>query len=271
MPTLDIIDQELQTDTAVYPSETFKITYRSAFDGKSDWCLYHAGDPDKKTIVYLHGSFSHADQIFTREDIRIFWLERKILPGNYSILSINMRDTSYMSPAASQDLTDLLDYCTEEYQSKGFILLGGSGGASSAIAYACLYPEKIDGVIALGMCDIVARLDYARKHENPVLQELARVTFQSYGGSLEEKPELYQARSILEHVDRLTMPIVLTIGEHDPLIPVVESRKIKTAFDGCKNFQYYEVPGGDHDSAVWVDIDLESFKINGVGSKNSPE
>ncbi len=94
-----------------------------------------------------------------------------------------------------------------------------------------------------------------------MLQNLARVVFAAYGGSPEEKPELYEARSVLRHADRLTMPVVLTMGENDALIPVRETRKIAAAMAGRETFVYHEVRGGDHDAALWVDVDLETLRI----------
>ena len=111
----------------------------------------------------------------------------------------------------------------------------------------------------MGMCDIFARLDFARKSEIPVLQSLAKTVFEVYGGTIEEKPELYRERSALIHADKLTMPIVLTIGEKDALIPVAETRKLAEALKGNSHFRYIEIPGGNHDSALWVDIDLETL------------
>lgn len=245
---------------SAYPAGTVRITYTSAFDGSEDWALFLPGDPARNTVVYLHGSFSGADQIFTRKDVRAFWLTR-IREGRHPLLSVNLRGTSYMSPAATADLTDLLAYCRKELGCRRFVLLGGSGGASSAMAYAVLHPAKIDGVVAMGMCDILQRLDFARKSDHPVLQRLAKAVFAAYGGSPEEKPELYQARSVLAHIDRLTMPVVLTMGEKDRLIPVAETRKIAAAMKGKSNFVYHEIANGDHDSALWVDIDLETLQI----------
>ncbi len=245
---------------AAYPAGTMRIAYTSAVDGAEDWALYLPGDRSKNTIVYLHGSFSSADQIFTRKDVREFWLTR-ILAGRHPLLSVNLRGTAYMSPAATTDLTDLLRYCRDELGCQRFVLLGGSGGASSAMAYAVLHPEKIHGVIAMGMCDILARLDFARKSRNPVLQQLAKTVFAAYGGTPEDKPELYRARSVLAHADRLTMPVILTMGEADSLIPVAETRKIAAAMQGKRNFVYHEIPKGGHDAALWVDIDLEKLQI----------
>lgn len=243
-----------------YPPGTLRLTYSSAYDGAEDWALFLAGDPARHTVVYLHGSFGFADELFTHREVREFWLSR-IQAGRYPLLAVNMRGTSYMSPAATADMTDLLDYAAAELGCRDFILLGGSGGASSAMAYAVLHPERVHGVIAMGMCDIRARLAFARESHEPVLQELARVVFEAYGGNLEEKSELYEARSVLAHADRLTMPVVLTMGECDALIPVAETRKVAAALAGHPNFTYHEVPGGAHDAAIWVDVDLETLRV----------
>lgn len=256
---LDVIAVTAQRGSA-YPADTLRIRYRSAVDGAEDWALFLPGDPRQNTIVYLHGSFAFADQIFTRKDIRAFWLTR-IQAGRHPLLSVNLRGTAYMSPAATADLTALLDYGRDTFGCRRLVLLGGSGGASSAMAYAVLHPENIDGVIAMGMCDLISRLEFARRSDNPLLQKLAHTVFDAYGATPEEKPELYHARSVLLHANRLTMPVILTMGENDTLIPVAETRKIAAAMRGRPNFVYHEVPGGDHDAALWVDIDLETLRI----------
>ena len=260
-----VVSVEPMADKKVYPPGTdgqpvVRLTFKSAVDGKTDWALFRPGKPGRNTVVFMHGAFSHGDQIYTRQDIRRFWLER-IIDKEHPLLSVNLRDTTYMSPATSVDLTDLLDHCARQYACSNYVLLGGSGGASSAMAYAVLHPEKLHGVVAMGMCDIFARLDFARKSSNPLLRSLAHVTFSSYGGTLEEKPELYNARSVLRHADRLVMPVVLTMGEKDALIPVAETRKIAMAMRDKKNFTYVEIPRGGHDSALWVDVDLQTLKV----------
>jgi pimeloyl-ACP methyl ester carboxylesterase len=259
--TFKILSIDPLSSDSAYPAGTIRLEYRSAYDGTTDWAIYLPGDVSRNTIVYLHGSFGYADQIFTRTDIRDFWLSR-IIAGNHPLLSINMRGTSYMSPAATQDFTDLLDYCQREYCFDKVVLLGGSGGASSALAYACIHPERVDGIIAMGMCDIFARLDFARNSSNEILQELARVTFAAYGGNLEEQSELYRQRSVLLNADKLTMPIIITMGESDELIPVTETRKIAKMLSDKLDFTYVEIPKGNHDSALWVDVDLQTLSVD---------
>ena len=245
-----------------YPHGTVRLAYRSGYDGAEDWALFLPGDTRKNTIVYMHGALSYADQVFTRKDVRDFWLTR-IMAGGHPLLSVNMRGTSYMSPPVAADLTDLLGYAGQEWGCAKFVLLGGSGGASSAMAYAVLHPEMLHGVIAMGMCDLGVWVDFASKSERPLLQDLAKTIFAAYGGTPQQKPHLYEARSVLAHADRLTMPVVLTMGESDPIIPVEETRKIAAAMRDRTNFAYCEVPGGNHDSAVWVDVDLDTVQLKG--------
>ncbi len=248
------------TDAAVYPAGARRLLFRSAYDGETDWAIFVPGDTTKNTVVYLHGAFSEGDQLFTRRDVRDFWLTR-VLAGRHPLLSINMRGTSFMNPAATRDFSDLLDYCRSIYHCGKVVLLGGSGGAFSAMSYACLHPERIDGVIAMGMCDIYAFLANAEHGELPVLRELHRVILQAYGGVPEANPAVYRPRSVLANVEKLTMPVVLTMGEDDTLIPVAETRKIADAMHGRPAFTYREIPHGDHDAALWVDVDLETLLV----------
>ena len=257
--TFRVISRASMPDKDIYPTKTIKITYQSAFDGKTDWALYMQGDVTKNTIVYLHGSFSSGDQIFTRKDIRKHWLSR-IRKGDHPLISINMRGTSYMSPAATGDLHDLLHYCRKEYKLGKIVLLGGSGGATSAMAYACVHPDTINGVIAMGTCDIFSRLEFAEHSSKPILQKLAKTVYAAYGGSTKEKPELYKERSVLANAGKLNMPIILSMGEKDSLIPVTESRKIAAKLSSKQDFHYIEIPNGNHDSSLWIDIDLETLQ-----------
>lgn len=258
---ITIVSTTPMTNRDIYPEGTVKITYRSAIDNKTDWALYTPGDLSRNTVVYMHGSFSHADQIYKRRDVRNFWLTR-ILEGKHPLLSVNLRDTTYMSPATTEDFTHLLDYCSKKYNTKNYVLLGGSGGASSALAYTVIHSEKLYGTIALGTCDLLARMDFARKSSIPVLKRLAETVFKAYGGSLEERPELYEARSIILNPTKVNIPLIVAIGEKDSYIPVVEARKISAVMGHNPNYQYIEVPNGNHDSSLWIDIDLQTLKVS---------
>ena len=247
-----------------YPPGTERIEYTSAYDGAADWLYYTPGDPARRTVVFLHGAFSDGTQIYTREDVRRFWLTR-VLDGGHPLLALNMRGTTYMNLATTADTAELLIWARSELGCREITFLGGSGGAFSALIYAILHPHDLQGVIALGACDILGWLTYVEQGQTSLLQRLAESLRDAYGGTPAQQPEVYQERSVLAHHERLKMPVVLTMGECDALIPVSEARTVAMALRVNPLFRYIEVPGGDHDSAVWVDIDLETCCARGSG------
>lgn len=254
-----IISSRLSTEGEPFPLGTERIEFISAYDGATDWFYYTPGDPAKRTVVFLHGAFSDGSQIYTREDVRRFWLTR-VLQGGHPLLSLNLRGTTFMNPATTADTAELLAWARRELDCRDITFLGGSGGAFSALIYAVLHPQDLQGVIALGACDIVGWFAFVETSQMPLLQRLAESVREAYGGTPAQQPEVYQERSVLAHHECLNMPVVLTMGECDALIPVAEARKVAAAMRANPQFSYVEVPGGDHDSSVWVDIDLETCR-----------
>ncbi|MCE5260289.1 MAG: alpha/beta fold hydrolase [Chloroflexi bacterium] len=240
---------------ADYAAGTERITYASACDGAADWFCYTPGDLAQRAVVFLHGAFSEGDQLYTRADLRAFWLTR-VLAERHPLITLNMRGTSYMNPAAAADAHALLAWARRELGWGEVTLLGGSGGAFSALIYGLLYPADIQGIIAMGACDLGAWYNWLAQQSEPLLVRLAESVRAAYCGSPAEEPALYEAHSLLAHADHLRMPVTLTMGEADALIPIAEARRAAAALAGNPAFRYVEVPGGDHDSAVWVDIDL---------------
>ena len=57
--------------------------------------------------------------------------------------------TSWMSPAAEADLLQILDDLHQRYRIDHVILCGGSMGGTSALAFAAMHPETIDGVVSM--------------------------------------------------------------------------------------------------------------------------
>jgi pimeloyl-ACP methyl ester carboxylesterase len=240
-----------------YPTGTERIKFSSAYDGSTDWFYYTPGDPARRTVVFMHGSFSDGTQIYTREDVRCFWLTR-ILRGNHPLFALNLRGTTYMNPATAADTAALLAWARAELGCREVTVLGGSGGAISALIYGVLHPTDVQGIIALGACDISTRFAYLERAQDPLLVRLAESLRLAYGGTPAEQPDLYRAHSVLAHPERLAMPVVLTMGECDAIIPIAEGRRVAEALRWNPQFTYVEIPGGDHDSAVWVDIDLQT-------------
>jgi len=116
--------------------------------------------------------------------------------------------TSWMGPAAEADLLQILDDIRGRFRIGQVILCGGSMGATSALAFAAMHPESIDAVVALnGTANMVEYTGFAD------------AIAESYGGSKTERPEVYRQRSAELSADKLSMPMALTTGGKDTLVP----------------------------------------------------
>lgn len=116
--------------------------------------------------------------------------------------------TSWMGPAAEADLLQIIDDLNQQYRINRIFICGGSMGGTSALTFTALHPNVIDGVISMnGTANLV---DYA------MFQDAIAA---SYGGTKIEKPDEYRKRSSEFFPERFTMPIAVTTGGQDQLVP----------------------------------------------------
>ncbi|OYW22701.1 MAG: alpha/beta hydrolase [Planctomycetales bacterium 12-60-4] len=116
--------------------------------------------------------------------------------------------TSWMGPAATADIEQILNELKKEYRVSQVIVSGGSMGGTSALAFATLSPDLVNGVVSLnGTANLV---EYAGFPE---------AIAASYGGTRTEIPEVYRQRSAELFPEKLTMPIAMTTGGLDRLVP----------------------------------------------------
>lgn len=131
-------------------------------------------------------------------------------------------------------------------------------GGTSALILAMRQPQLFAGVMALcPASDVAAYYDWLlpRMAENATMANLAaaiRIHYTSDGHNLREE---LQARSALQHADRLIMRVYIGHGNADALIPVDWSRQLASKLrEWGREVQYVEIEGGGHDSPV-VDVD----------------
>ena len=116
--------------------------------------------------------------------------------------------TSWMGPKAEADVVQIIGALKRQYRIGKVIVCGGSMGGSSALSFAALHPELVDGVVSMN--GTANHLEY----EN--FQEAIRASF---GGTKAEIPEQYKRRSAEYWPERLTMPIAITAGGRDKSVP----------------------------------------------------
>ncbi len=126
--------------------------------------------------------------------------------------------TSWMGPAAEADLLQLLGDLKKQHTVRRVILSGGSMGASGALTFTALHPDLVDGVVALnGLADHVAYTNF---------QDAIAASF---GGTKVAVPDEYRTRSAANFPERFIMPLAVTAGGKDTLVPPESVLKLAQA------------------------------------------
>ncbi len=235
------------------PLQVEKIAFTSGLDGALDWAVLTPPPANHRDwVVMLHGHGSFGDQIYVRPDIRDQWIPA-IRNNNLGILGANIRGNSWMNPQAAYDLAALILWLKSEKKARNIILTGGSMGGTSALIFAGLYPELLDGVVALcPASDLSTYVPWCeeRRNKTPILAQLADTIKERYNGSPSENPAVYAAHNAVTHAHKLKMPISVCQAAGDQIIPVEQARIFAHQLSGKMTFRYLELTGGHHDSAI---------------------
>jgi pimeloyl-ACP methyl ester carboxylesterase len=234
------------------PLKIEKIAFTSGLDGNPDWAVLSPPAKGNDYVVFLHGHGSLGDQIFVRPDIRDLWVPA-ITKHNLGILGANIRANSWMSPQAAYDLAGLIGWLKSEKKARNIILVGGSMGGTSALIFAGLHPELLDGVVSLcPASDLSTYLPFCQlsRTQKPVLGQIADTIIQQYAGTPEQNPDVYARHNAVTNAHKLKMPVTVVQAAGDQVIPVEQARAFAQQLSGKMTFRYLELTAGHHDSAI---------------------
>ncbi|MFA6569256.1 MAG: alpha/beta fold hydrolase, partial [Victivallales bacterium] len=168
-------------------------------------------EPNKKydLIIGLHGHGSDRKQFATDE--RPECVAFRTFAAKYGMIAVTpdyRAKTSWMGPKAEADTVQIIKDVKKKYKINRVFAMGGSMGATSALSFAALHPDMVDGVASL----------------NGQANHLEYVNFQdaiseSFGGSKDRIPLEYKKRSAEYWPELLTMPIAFTTGGKDTSVP----------------------------------------------------
>ncbi len=166
--------------------------------------------------------------------------------------------TSWMGPAAESDLVQLIALLKERYRVRRTYLAGGSMGGTSALIFAVLHPSLVDGVLS----------------ENGTANMLEYDGFQeaivaSYGGTKQDRREEFQRRSPELSAERLTMPVALTVGGKDTLVPPHSVRRLAARLKeaGRKDVLLVDDQEGGHATGYDDTVSAFEFVIRAAESR----
>lgn len=116
--------------------------------------------------------------------------------------------TSWMGPKAEADVVQIIGNLKRAYRVRRVFVCGGSMGATAALTFTARHPDLVDGVAAMnGTANLV---------EYEGFQDAFR---ESYGGTKTEVPFEYHDRSAEFFPEKFTMPVGLTTGAQDDIVP----------------------------------------------------
>lgn len=167
------------------------------------------GDPPRDALMALHGHGSDRHQFV--EDPRDECRAAREVAARHGMLFVSpdyRAKTSWMGPKAEADLVQIIEDLRDKEGIRRVFLCGGSMGGTGALTFAALHPELLAGVASMnGTANLV---EYGNFQE---------AIAESYGGTKQQIPEEYRKRSAEFFPERFTMPVGITAGGKDDLVP----------------------------------------------------
>lgn len=160
-----------------------------------------------------------------------YWTSR-----GYAVVDVNYRGSTGYGRAYREKLNgkwgvyDIDDCiaCVKHLGEQGAVdakracITGGSAGGYTTLAALAFRQAFAAGASHYGISDLKALCDDTHKFESHYLPGLL-------GGTYEETPDIYDARSPIKHVNNFNVPIILFQGSEDKIVPPNQAEMIYNA------------------------------------------
>jgi pimeloyl-ACP methyl ester carboxylesterase len=120
-----------------------------------------------------------------------------------------------MGPKAEADVVQIIGDIKRRHRVRRVFICGGSMGGSSALTFTTLHPELVDGVVCLN--GTTNHVEY---------DQFQDAIAESFGGTKKECPREYKNRSAEFWPERFNMPVAITAGGKDNLVPAASSVRL---------------------------------------------
>ena len=203
----------LASYAALY-AEPQDIAFRSTLDGTEQRHVELLPESFEPAMAYdvllaFHGHGSDRWQFI--KDMRGECKGVRDVAAKYGLIYVSpdyRAKTSWMGPAAEADVVQIIGELKKRHHVNRVFIAGGSMGGTAVLTFAALHPELVAGVCSLnGIANLV---EYEKFQD-------ARTA--SYGGSKTEKPDEYKKRSAEFWPEKFTVPVALTTGGKDEVVP----------------------------------------------------
>ncbi len=190
------------------------VTFRAEVDGSEQKYVVvlpakFQADALHDVLIALHGHGSDRWQ-FVKDDRDECRAARDVAAAHRMIyVSPDYRaKTSWMGPKAEADVVQIISDMKKAHRVQRVFLCGGSMGGSACLTFAALHPELIAGVASMN--GTANHLEY---------QLFQDAIGESFGGAKAEKLLEYKKRSAEYWPEKFTMPVGISAGGQDKLVP----------------------------------------------------
>jgi dipeptidyl aminopeptidase/acylaminoacyl peptidase len=226
------------------PGEPQDVSFKAKYDDSEQRyviVLPEGFEPEKphSLVIALHGHGSDRWQ-FVKDD-RDECRAARDTAARFKAIYVSpdyRAKTSWMGPAAEADVLQIVSELRKSHRIDKVVITGGSMGGTAALIFAALHPNQVDGVVSMN--GTANMLEY---------DQFQDAISASYGGSKQEKVAEYRRRSPELHVSKLTMPIAVTTGGKDRLVPPGSVLRLVAALKEEKRpVLSIHKPDGGHDT-----------------------
>ncbi|MCY4095350.1 MAG: prolyl oligopeptidase family serine peptidase, partial [Gammaproteobacteria bacterium] len=239
---LDLVNQELtrwtKSELGELPGERMvspELKQFSAFDGRQIPVFVYepkSAGPHP-VLIYIHGGpesqyrprFSATFQFYVNELGVALWVPNVRGSSGYGKEYIGL-DNGYLREDSVRDIGALLDFIAtdESMDSSRVGVIGGSYGGYMVLASLVHFGDRLKaGIETVGISNFVTFLENTQDYR----RDLRRA---EYGD--ERDPDMrafLESIAPLNHVDRISTPLLIGQGLNDPRVPASESRQILEA------------------------------------------
>ncbi len=214
-------------------------------------------------LVALHGHGSDRRQYLTADRGECAGARDVAAKRGILFVSPDYRGNSWMGATADADLLQILDDLKERFRVGRVFVTGGSMGGTSALIFTALHPDKVAGVAALNpMADLGEYDAFLEAH--PIL-DIRPAIHAAYGGDRGKAPAEYEKRSPARHPERFTMPVAITTGGKDTVVPPESAIRLAGRLKALdRRVLHLHRPEGGHDTNYADTVAAVEFAL-GVG------
>ncbi len=213
-------------------------------------------------IIGLHGHGSDRRQFAT--DTRSECASFRDFAAKHGMIAVTpdyRAKTSWMGPQAEADMVQIIGDLKKKHKIDRVFLVGGSMGGASALTFAALHPDMVDGVTSMN--GLANHLEY---------DQFQDAIAASFGGTKDKVPDEYKKRSAEFFPEKLTMPVAFTVGGNDTVVPPDSVKRLADSLAKLKQkVLFINRPTGGHATNYEDGIEAMEFMISASGNRRSDE